>query len=73
VLTVLHELEDDVQVVLRADRVNVLDDVGVVQLLQKVDLQLHGRHLVTANAHAAGRESRDTPSPHTSRTAIRVD
>lgn len=38
--TILHELEHDVQVVLRADRVDVLDDVGVVQLLQQVDLEL---------------------------------
>lgn len=40
--TVLHQFQDDVQVVLRANGVNIFDDVGVVQLLEEKDLRFDG-------------------------------
>lgn len=42
VFTVLHQFQDDVQVVLRANGVNIFDDVGVVQLLEEKDLRFDG-------------------------------
>jgi len=41
-LTVLHELQDDMQVVLGPNRVHVLDDIGVIQFLEEKNLCFDG-------------------------------